>query len=567
MKIYKVFDALSLIFFILIILMILTGGHTFIFGKNKVEMVAVDLWVLACIVFGLIFYRLSGEKSHSYQLFDRFLIYCVKNQKTGIYFLISMISVLFLTHWGKHWSLNTDAWDMGFIHPALYQPFENPLLKCDLCLNNTYLGEHLSFTMFIPALFFQYIKSDVLVFLLQSILIGAGAYLIFFKGPLKALAKSELIIIALLMFFCSRALRNSLFWDFREDHLAFFFLSLSLVFLFYKKIIPYFFFLIMTLISKEHIGLMTFFLSIPIYFEKSFNISRKERMWVSILTAVISFSYVILAFKVLIPIMAKGNQGHNNIVYLFGEYGTTPSEVLKNVLLSPSAIFSLASRIFLNFKAIKYLIIILGGVVFLGYKRIWWIAPVLAGLFLNLLPKADEYKMMIFHYELAVYPYIGFWIALSISELDFHKDRRRILASLIVFVLLSGRWPINYLRQNFFKEVESVKVLNQIDSNRIVLANSKILSHLNHFKGIRPLRIPENWNELNDQELWQNFVKSYESIGVDSGRSRPNNFEVVIFDLRRPVENKLSQMAQRSNWQILKEFKDSKFLMGYLRGI
>lgn len=547
MKIFKAFDALSTFLFCLVIVMLFTGGQLWILGKTKIEMIALDLWIFAALIFAGIAYKVGKQPTTFYHYAIKVFSYLKENQvqsrKFALGFMFFILGTLFFAHWGKHWSLMTDAWDMGFVHPALFQPFESPLLKCDLCLNQSFLGEHISFTMLLPGLLFQFIQSDILIFLLEVILIGVGSYLIIFKGPLEK-SNRLLLLIAVVALFSSRALRNSLIWDFREDHLAFLFLSMALYCLYQKKIFSYLVTLILTLISKEHIGLMTFFLAIPIYYERKFDFDRRTRIFLASATALFSLVYVIVAFKMLIPYFAAGGESHNNIVYLFGKYGNSPAEIMMHVLVTPSAMIELIGRIFLNAKALKYLAIILVGPLFLGYKRWWWIFPVMAGLSLNLLPLSDNYKMMIFHYELAIYPYIAMWIVLSLSDIDLQSQMNRVIWITVIFVALSGRWPMHNLRKYFFVHSSEALALNTLNSNSIVLANSKVLSHLNHFQGIRP---------LHQVHGWESFNATYSS-NVDSGRSRAHNFNMIVFDLRNDYEKKLYESSLNNGWENVKDW-------------
>jgi hypothetical protein len=259
----KILDLLILVLTIGIAWMALTGGAVLTLPHAKIEASSLDPWVAALAV--LFFLRARVTSGDPGAVFRRLLKMLERFQepvgakRVAFRFFLAVIALLFVAHALKHSSFGTDVHDLTFVHQSIFEPFTSGrFLKCDVCVGGSYLGEHLSFTLLLVSPVTALFKSDVLVFLIEAILIFLGVWWLLRFGPLRP--KPSLLAVAMLIVLSNRALRNSIVWDFKEDHMAFFFLCIAVIGLFRKNIWLYLSALALAFLSKENIAFVGLFL-------------------------------------------------------------------------------------------------------------------------------------------------------------------------------------------------------------------------------------------------------------------------------------------------------------------
>lgn len=531
----KILNYLSTLLLFLVFSLVIFGGGYLRTENFKLEIGSVDPWAIGCIIISLIFYKLAKLQPLSYQLFKD-VIRRTQTQKSFYTILLFLFISTFLTHIFKHLNFQTNLYDMAYVHQALFYPFEGKLLQCDVCKFGTYLSDHISFSLFIITPITALFKNDYIIFFLQKCFIFVPIFLLIKKGPLagkKWLYSSILIII-----FCNRSLRNSLFWDFREDHIGFCFLLLSLLSLYLRKYFCYFLFLIIALFSKEHIGLITSGISIPLLFDKEFISSKRDRIYLATSTFILSLSISIISFKFLFPLFTIQDQSINNVVSRFAEFGSTPSEVIFNVLKSPTHWVNLIQR-FINVKSLKYvLLVILPYFLFLRKAYIWLI-PVFMGVALNIISPLPNEKMMIFHYDLIWLAIAIFALTLGFSRINIQRfESKELMLGLILAIALSGRWPLYYIKDFSLENIRDSYFLSTLKRTGTIAASKKYIAHLTDFPSIRVL-------DYSNKEL------NMDRTNCAHPSSCYFQANKLILDKRSIIESKLISKLTSKNWRLI----------------
>lgn len=549
----KMLNFLSSLLVLLVLFMILSGGTILQIGGAKIELASVDLWAITSMVIGSFYWRKTRSLPFSFGIVSNWAWRIIESDKAKQIFwclVIFFSLILFVVHSIKHLGLNTHAWDMGYVNQAIFYPFGPQFLNCDMCKTYTYLSEHISFSLMLLAPLFSVFKSNFLVFAVEVLLVTAAIVVAISKGPIKN--KERIWWVIFFIIICNRSLRNSLIWDFREDHVGFFFLLLSLTALYCKRFILYFLCLIGALLSKEHIGLMTAFLAFPICFDSTLGLKRQHKFWLSAGTVAMSLVWVIVAFKILFPYYTAIDQSQSNIVLRFGQYGQTPKDILLNVLFTPQYWWEILRGSFLKMGAIKYIVLMLGPYMYFLRKGFWWLFPAFAGLALNIMSPLSNERMMIFHYDLVILPYliIGLLVGVKALSKDETTLKRHLFIGAVIAISLSGRWPLFYIKSFNFNNFKSSIFLSQIQTEKTVAANYKTLAQLTHLPHLR------SFEDGNGKLIW----------GMESCLHRFScirEVEVIVLDRLNDSDQELFTLLIKESWKITgRDPSDRYIIMG-----
>mgnify|MGYP001573379890 CR=1 FL=1 len=474
----------------LILVMLFTGGKILHLEHAKIEFSSLDAWVWVWLALLVTRWRIGGRQISPVWLFfknhlDEIWTRPDRSSRKAGWAAGLLMLALFVAHVFKHYNGMTHAYDVTFIHQALFHWISGPVLKCDLCDGGTYLGEHLAFTLIplgpIASIFRGFFWRDAWIFFLQFVIFLSPVYYLWKKGPWKK-EVPEAALLVCLIFFSHRAVRGNLIWDFREDHIAFGVFCLAILSLFQGRIFLYAAWAILAAACKENIAMILPFLAAPILFEKTLPLSALQRKLLASTTVVVSFIYLAIAFRYLIPIF-NPIPGTNEIAVRLHTLGSTPAEILINSLTSPSRVLKLLSGIF-TFEALKYLVLLLGPWFYFSRKAwIWWI-PALPGIGMNLISGAGTQRSLNFHYEAIILPFL-----LTATLLGIQQIARKQWALGLAFALaFSSRWPGHYLQEYWpdpRKWAQTHALDIRTDPGVSVAASLEELAHLNQMRELK----------------------------------------------------------------------------------
>jgi hypothetical protein len=444
-------------FLFLAIIIAITGGTTLNIYKIKINLLSTSVWFSLTTLTILIYLRSNNDlpiviiKIKS--LLDKFQ----RIPHINFTVFITLVTCLTLTHYFKHIGLETHGFDMTFVQNSIANFYTNSkLLHCSICLNNSYLGEHISYSLLLLVPFEIFFKSDFVLFFVQS-------FLLLF--PVYYLSKNYLIkynlfwpLIAALGI---QSFRSNFTWDFREDIIAYFAIIFFLISLNKNHKTKSFLFLAIALLSKEQISILIISF-IPVYFfDSTFPGSKKNKMIISVILFSISLAYAYFTFSTLIPGYTLGSEKASPLAYRFGEYGNTSKEIIVNIISTPKTWFELILRTFSK-GSLKYIFSFLPFFYTL-YKKPIWALPILPTIFFNLIGLPEQ-RMQIFHYDLTIYCFLFFLIAITYRNIS---SRRILVLTFFAAFCLSGKWPLANINIPNLRDFTNYKFIQSITKDSI----------------------------------------------------------------------------------------------------
>lgn len=489
-------------------------------------------------------------------------------------FLVAVLGALFVAHCLRHYAFATHAFDLTFLHQPLFWSLKEGLFHCDVCIGGNYLGEHLSFSLatLLPLTSFFYF--DEWIFLLETLLVGGGIFLLAWRGPKSAPRDGgKFLLFSIFIFICHKALRGSVIWDFREDHLAFFGLCCLLVSLWNRWWTGFFLSFFLVLLSKENFGLVLAFLALPIFFDGKFSagLTKQEKLRAALFCGFVGVLYTVVAFRFLIPLWNAGVEGENNIVKRFPGMGSTPGAVLLHLLTSPQAWWELLRDRIVTFESLKYLFILFAPTCFFAWRAWWWLVPALPTVAMNLLSSAGTQRSMGFHYELVILPFLFFAFLLGLRREMVGPVRRQkwaILITLALAVAVSGRWPIHeikkYLRsRGDFADssyLRNLSVVNSAGGDAVIGANTRVLAQLSRWPKVRELLFPDGTPALGLKQVsWTEITSRWQETRAQRKTLVREEMNYVVVDEKEVWEKKLEEVLLARGWKVAGRSPSGRF--------
>lgn len=542
-----------------------TGGTILKTQAGKIELSSLDAWVLGLLLLAALRSWLWPKEPFwirgKWDQLITWLLDPARSRKAAWIFLCASILALTLAHALRHLSFGTHAYDLIFLHQPLFNPLGPPFLRCDLCMSGTYLGDHLSPTLALPALLTQVLRSDYFVFALQSLVMGGAIYLGLRHGPLRK--RPELWFWSLVILFCERALRGSVVWDFREDHLGFAWMIGMLLSLDRGRLGLYFLFFGLTLLTKENFPLILLFMPIPILWDKSLPLDQSRRKLAAVLSAILAISWTLIGFKILIPALNQGVEAQNNIVVRLGQFGNTPGEILVTLLTSPAAWWTLLKTQVLKKTAFKYLLYLFLPLIYF-LRRSWiWVVPALPGIAMNLVSQSQEQLSHQFHYELAILPFLffGAWKGMA-TPMPAQRRKANWGLAVVLALCASGRWPLFEIQRHWPSREQWThhRYLKELPAGGIVAAELIPMAQMSQMASLRQLlhfELPAA--QASPEQIWEAFAKANQRdrTGIPGHNALEANR--ILLDLRSEWQSALAQALRAREWRELSRSADGSF--------
>jgi uncharacterized membrane protein len=546
----RIANQLALVFLFLALGVFLFGVGFVSIGPAKVDLSPLGLYLIP-------FWYFSKKASDGHFNNSSFLTYqrwIEKLLRPRALAVVAVIAVLyfFTLHVFKHWSFKTDGFDMAFVNHALFNVQTPKWLYCSVCQNNTYLAEHLSWTLLIPGLFFSWISSNELVFLLQALCVVMGCVIMIKTFIPKD--RSALWAIVLLMFLSQMTLHRSLVWDFREDVLGFLFVGLMLVGLVRKNFVFFYLMFGLTLLTKEHTPLILMFLPGLLWFDPSLKLTHSQKIWHSLVILVVSSVYFILGMKWLIPMVSGSHTRSHPISLRYGEYGNSPIEILSNLLTTPRLWGKFFSTFLLSKDSLLYPILLLGPLGFWARKQWPWLLPILPGLGMNLLGNSTQ-KSLSFHYDLVFLPFLfaAFLKSVETEPTPTIDASSSLWSRKLLWVLIfGGSWPFASIKVPTPNDWNNVYFLKELPPFVSTAASMHTLAHLTHVRKIHELNIT-----VSGETFLTNNQHPY-----GKGQLIPLDAQQLVLDRRVPEEESIYQsLLQKSNFAVIQRSPDERFVV------
>ena len=224
----------------------------------------------------------------------------------------------------RYRSLNSYYYDLGIMNQTVYNTSQGRLLEMtnqDLRQNLSRFAIHFDPILAVFAPFYIFYPGPEVLLIGQALILGLGAWAVFLLSE-KVLKKPFVGLTFALSYIFYFAVERAVLFDFHAVTLATTFLLFAFYFNLAKKHGLYFLFLVLSLLTKEHIGLVVFMLGLYLFFVKK---ERKIGLW----TAALGLVFFSVSVYIIIP-WARGGE-HFALKY-FGDVRSRLGDIVKNGL-------------------------------------------------------------------------------------------------------------------------------------------------------------------------------------------------------------------------------------------
>ncbi len=239
-----------------------------------------------------------------------------KKSRYLFFVILSIIFFIFIFSYyaiKKVYTLNSYYYDLGIMNQVVYNTSRGRILEMtnqDFMKNMSRLAIHFDPILGLFAPFYWIYPSFNVLLILQVIIVGLGALGIYLLS-LKILKKEKVSFLFSILYLLYFPIQRQILFDFHAVTLATTFLIFSLYFLEIKKFKWYFVFIFLSLLTKEHVGLIIAFLGLYVFFIK------KEKR-VGLITIILGLFFFLLTVYVVIPYFRQEKHFASHYFYDLG---------------------------------------------------------------------------------------------------------------------------------------------------------------------------------------------------------------------------------------------------------
>ncbi len=462
----------------------------------------------------------------------------------------------------RYRTLYASYFDLGIMHQTVYNTYK-AIVTQDfsrfLELTNPYGSEQIKriaihndpiLALVAPFYFIHSGPSTLLI--VQTVVLALGAIPIFLlaKFEFRKFKYGEVIsLIFSLAYLLYTPMERANIFDFHGVTLVTTFLLFMFYFWFTEKFRLSFLFLVLSLLTKEQIGLTTaFFGMYTLYSAFTLEKSKKlKKYYFGVAVILVSLVWFAVSVSYLIPHFR--GRAHFALEY-YRDYGDSPIRIIMGLLKHPYNIV----RTLFNFDTLKYIVFLTGplGFIALLSPSIFMAMPEFA---INLLSSNDNMQNIIYHYTSVITPFIfiaGIFGAKKLSERLKKKVGGHLVlilgGTIMIFTLMFAylKGPLPFTRGQEIhpfiypqKEVKDVILWsNALVSDKIKISTTGQLSpfftsrrYFYTFSSYYPLAdyVIIRPNEIADYPERAELVPVYEKLKKDQRFDliyKRNNFEV-----------------------------------------
>ncbi|MDY6934174.1 MAG: DUF2079 domain-containing protein [Spirochaetota bacterium] len=466
-KIALVLDFLSIVAFLIIILIFITGGYRgAIFGIFiSIRALLNPVLFLICIYIFRIFFL--GEKIES-SLPIKILLKIVKsiNNNPGKFLILLSIYLIYFKIL-QHIGYDTYSHDLSvFDYPIhytlngkfMYYPWWDSITN--------YLGIHFSPILLAIVPLYVIFDSPVILLILQGLFISLALIPLFKISEESKFTKEEKLLIGLAFIF------NPYTW---EGFIYNFHIEVLYPLLFFsayytvikKRYILHSIFIVIILLIKEDAFIYCIMLEL---FFLIFTDNRR----IAILNIALSLIWGIMTLKVIMPSFYIDGNMRNLVAERYGHMGSNFVEIISYILTHPIDMFKLMFN-----KAFGGFLLSFAFLPVLYMKLSIFALP---SIFINLLSRAESQSNLGLYYAMSAIPF--YFIAIAISMERFHqKWRKRLL--LLIFIIGIVCFRTTGCMIPDYNDFKAHFLFANFHTKDGISAQSNIVPHLPRYKNMK----------------------------------------------------------------------------------
>ena len=376
----------------------------------------------------------------------------------SIIFFIILFSYLSIK---RYRTLNSYYYDLGIMNQVVYNTSRGRFLEMtnqDLKKNVSRLAIHFDPILAVFAPFYKLYEGPEVLLIGQVMISGLGALAVFLISQ-KVLKKNPISLIFALSYLFYFAVQRAALFDFHAVALATTFFLFALYFNLMKKNNWYYVFIFLSLMTKEHVGLVVFFLGIYLFF-----IKKEKRT--GIITAILGIIFFFTTVYLIIPYFRGGE--HFAAGY-FIDIKTRLTAILNN--------------------GFNYIALMIGPLFYSLFSPLTLLIS-LPEWAINILSINSNQRSIYFHYNSIIVAFLFYSLILGYKNFD-KKIKNKIIKGIYILFFISiniysvylynplpffVKQPVNYREIDKIKN-ESIKFwVNKLKDENIKVATTPKLA-------------------------------------------------------------------------------------------
>lgn len=378
-----------------------------------------------------------------------------KNQnliKKFNYFLLGVMIFLFVVFFSylsikRYKTLNSYYYDLGIMNQVVYNTSKGRFLQMtnqDLMKNISRFAIHFDPILAFFALFYWIYPGPEILLIAQTAVLGLGALPVFLIGK-KFLKNKFIPLLFSICYLFYFAVQRAVLFDFHAITLTTTFLLFALYFQEIKKWRWFYFFVFLSLLTKEHVGLIIFTLGI-------YQIFFKKEKKIGLITALIGILFFLTTVYFIIPYFRGGE--HFASIYFYNIRERIKS-IIRNgfnyskMILTPS-LYSLFSPFSLFISLPEWAI--------------------------NVLSMNNNMTSYYFHYNCVIVTFLFYSLILGYRNFESFVKNKMIKKSVFVLFIFLNLWSIYQYNPlpYFVRRPVKYQEINQITKKSISLWREKL---------------------------------------------------------------------------------------------
>lgn len=388
------------------------------------------------------------------QLRNIMFIFIKKHRIESILALFVLVFIVYFS-WVSINRLNTfrsNYFDLGIMDQVVYNTSRGRFLEMtnqDLKTNASRFAIHFDPLLAVFAPIYLIYPNPIVLLVAQAIAIGLGAVAVYLIGVtiLKNKLYSLLFAVSYLFYFPNQ---RAVIFDVHAVVFATAFLLFTIYFSLVKKYIVMLVFIVLSLLTKEHVGMITFLFGLYMFF------FQKERKY-SLIVMTLSIFFFLTTFLYIIPQARQA--GHFALRY-FEDVGDSPTEIIINLFKNPTYIWNKLT----TDQAKNYLIgLFIPQFVFMVFAPVEFLIA-LPELAINLISTNGNMRAIYFHYNAVLIPFIYFSAITGFHRMKLFIQssvNRKVLITLYIVLNIFFIYKYAPLPIKFFKEPYQMKPIDE----------------------------------------------------------------------------------------------------------
>lgn len=403
----------------------------------------------------------------------------IKNRQYEILlWLVILVYIILFSYLSIHrlYAFNSHYFDLGIMDQVVYNTSQGRFLEMtnqDFGKNISRLAIHFDPILALLSPFYKIYNGPETLLVLQSICLGLGAWAVFLMGRGVLKNKKASLILAISYLFYFPVERANLF-DFHPVVLATPLLLFMIYFSLKRKFILMYLMILLSLLTKEHTGLVVLFFGLYLLWKKSSfakashfaeaprDESEDKEKKHGLVLIIIGAVFFITTVSLIIPYFRQ--ESHFALKY-FSNFGDSPKSILIGLVKNPwSVLLTLLKVDRLNY--IRKLLLQHG--IFVIFSPIQLLVA-LPEIMINALSSTKNMRNIYFHYNSLTVPFVLFSAVYGLKIMTEKISKKYQIVFWIIFwcsALLSiyfyNPLPLKFLKQPYWWGKINTEKLNVV---------------------------------------------------------------------------------------------------------